>query len=84
MYAGRQVTRYVIERAGGGLVAFYDVALPMHASGSGQLERPSTRIVFSIAGLGAAAWAPLVRFAKPRASLGDGALGLLLLCLGVG
>ncbi len=31
-----------------------------------------------------AAWAPLVPFAKARAQLDDGALGLLLLCLGAG
>ena len=31
-----------------------------------------------------AAWAPLVPFAKNRLALGDGALGLLLLCLGGG
>ena len=50
----------------------------------GQLEQRSTRIVFFIAGLGVAAWAPLVPFAKARSGLGDGALGLLLLCLGAG
>src|ERR1700704_6581909 len=48
------------------------------------LEQRSTRIVFFIAGFGMAAWAPLVPFAKARAGIGDGALGLLLLCLGVG
>jgi predicted MFS family arabinose efflux permease len=41
-------------------------------------------MVFFIAGLGVSAWAPLVPFAKARADLGDGALGLLLLCLGTG
>jgi predicted MFS family arabinose efflux permease len=50
----------------------------------GQLEQRSTRVVFFIAGLGVSAWAPLVPFAKARAGLGDGALGLLLLCLGTG
>ena len=50
----------------------------------GRLEQRSTRIVFFIAGFGMAAWAPLVPFAKARAGIGDGALGLLLLCLGVG
>jgi predicted MFS family arabinose efflux permease len=49
-----------------------------------RLEQRSTRIVFFIAGFGMAAWAPLVPFAKARAGIGDGALGLLLLCLGVG
>ena len=49
-----------------------------------RLEQRSTRIVFFIAGFGMAAWAPLVPFAKARAGIDDGALGLLLLCLGVG
>jgi predicted MFS family arabinose efflux permease len=48
------------------------------------LEQRSTRIVFFIAGFGMAGWAPLVPFAKAHAGIGDGALGLLLLCLGVG
>ena len=47
-------------------------------------QQRSTRIAFFIAGFGMAAWAPLVPFAKARAGLDDGALGLLLLCLGVG
>src|SRR6476659_3759644 len=47
-------------------------------------QQRSTRIVFFIAGFGMTAWAPLVPFAKARAGIGEGALGLLLLCLGVG
>ncbi len=47
-------------------------------------EQIATRIVFFIAGFGMAAWAPLVPFAKVRAQLDEGALGLLLLCLGAG
>jgi predicted MFS family arabinose efflux permease len=47
-------------------------------------EQLSTRIIFLMAGFGAAAWAPLVPFAKARAGIGDGVLGLLLLCLGMG
>src|SRR5271166_4610392 len=31
-----------------------------------------------------AAWAPLVPFAQARAAIGEGTLGLLLLCLGTG
>ena len=31
-----------------------------------------------------AGWAPLVPFAKARTGIGDGALGLLLMCLGAG
>lgn len=50
----------------------------------GQSEQRSTRIAFFIAGFGMAAWAPLVPFAKLRAGLDDGMLGLLLLCLGAG
>jgi MFS family permease len=50
----------------------------------GRAEQVGTRIVFLISGVGMSAWAPLVPFAKARADLGDGALGLLLLCLGAG
>ncbi|WP_442504120.1 MFS transporter [Marinivivus vitaminiproducens] len=44
----------------------------------------STRMAFLVAGLGMAAWAPLVPFAKDRAGLDEASLGLLLLCLGLG
>lgn len=54
------------------------------ASPLGRAEQNSTRIAFFIAGFGVAAWAPLVPFAKARAGLDDGMLGVLLLCLGVG
>ena len=50
----------------------------------GPPEQGATRIVFFIAGLSVAAWAPLVPFAKARTGVGDGVLGLLLLCLGAG
>ena len=50
----------------------------------GRLDQMSTRIAFFIAGFGIAAWAPLVPYAKARAQLNEGTLGLLLLCLGVG
>jgi MFS family permease len=53
----------------------------MKACGRQQI---STRIVFFIAGFGLAAWAPLVPFAKARAGIDEGALGLVLLCLGAG
>ncbi|WDG46276.1 MFS transporter [Pseudomonas chlororaphis] len=49
-----------------------------------RLEQMATRIAFFIAGFGIAAWAPLVPYAKARAGLDEGTLGLLLLCLGVG
>ena len=48
------------------------------------LARLSTRIVFFITGVGMAAWAPLVPFAKARVGINEGELGLLLLCLGTG
>lgn len=50
----------------------------------GWAEQAATRIAFFVAGLGIAAWAPLVPYAKLRMALDDGALGLLLLCLGAG
>jgi predicted MFS family arabinose efflux permease len=50
----------------------------------GRPEQISTRIVFFVAGFGMAAWAPLVPFAKARTGINEAALGLILLCLGVG
>lgn len=50
----------------------------------GRAARISTRVAFFIGGFGPGAWAPLVPFAKARAALDDGVLGLLLLCLGLG
>src|SRR5271163_4277347 len=47
-------------------------------------QHASTRAAFFIAGFALSAWAPLVPFAKDRASLGDATLGLLLLCFGAG
>ena len=44
----------------------------------------ATRIAFCVAGFGSAAWAALVPFAKARTDISDGALGLLLLSLGIG
>ena len=46
--------------------------------------RLATRLAFLVAGFGVACWAPLVPLAKHRLGVGDGAMGLLLLCLGVG
>ncbi len=40
--------------------------------------------MFFITGSAASAWAALVPFAKARADISDGGLGLLLLCLGIG
>jgi len=44
----------------------------------------ATRVIFFIAGMGMSAWAPLVPYAKARATLSDASLGGLLLFLGVG
>ena len=46
--------------------------------------RLATRLAFLVAGLGVACWAPLVPFAKQRLGVDDGALGMLLLCIGLG
>ncbi len=50
----------------------------------GTPEQQSTRAAFFVAGVGMAAWAPLVPYAKHRLAVGEGTLGLLLLCLGAG
>jgi hypothetical protein len=44
----------------------------------------ATRAVFFVAGFGLSSWAPLVPYVKARLAIGDGLLGLLLLCLGIG
>lgn len=44
----------------------------------------ATRLIFFMLGLGTAAWAPMVPYAKARLALSNHALGLLLLCLGGG
>lgn len=46
--------------------------------------RAATRIAFLASGFGLSCWAPLVPLAKDRLGIGDGALGFLLLCLGLG
>lgn len=46
--------------------------------------RLATRLAFLVAGFGVACWAPLVPFAKARLGVGDGVLGMLLLCIGLG
>lgn len=50
----------------------------------GRAEQFSTRVAFFIAGFGGAVWAALVPFAKTRAGLEAGSLGLLLLAFGIG
>ncbi len=44
----------------------------------------ATRAIFFLAGLGMAAWAPLIPFVKARLGIDDGTLGLLLFCLAAG
>lgn len=51
---------------------------------SSAAARLATRLSFFVAGFGIASWAPLVPFAKARLAVDDGAMGLLLLCLGLG
>ncbi|WFS04304.1 MFS transporter (plasmid) [Rhizobium tumorigenes] len=51
---------------------------------AGALEQWATRAGFLIAGSAMAAWAPLVPLAKLRVGADDGALGMVLLCLGLG
>lgn len=59
-------------------------SLPVTASPLGPAQEWGTRLTFLAAGAGMAAWAPLVPFAKTRAGIDDGTLGMLLLCLGAG
>jgi MFS family permease len=47
-------------------------------------QQLSTRIAFLITGLAMSAWAPLIPFVKTRLGIGESALGLLILCFGVG
>jgi len=51
---------------------------------SGRREQIATRITFFAIGFASGAWAPLIPFAKARLGAGDGELGLLLLCVGLG
>ncbi|MFK2931931.1 MFS transporter [Dyella agri] len=44
----------------------------------------ATRLVFLVAGIGMAAWAPMVPYAKARLGLDDATLGLVLLAFGGG
>src|SRR4051812_42617385 len=51
---------------------------------SGRREQIATRVIFLVVGIVMAGFAPLVPLAKLRLGLDEGALGLLLLCLGLG
>ena len=57
---------------------------PISPSVPGRKEQFSTRVAFFVTGFAMAAWAPLVPYVKAGAGLSDGALGMLLLCLGAG
>lgn len=46
--------------------------------------RLATRVVFLVAGLAMAAWAPLVPLAKARTGIDEATLGVVLLCFGTG
>ncbi|MBS0189893.1 MAG: MFS transporter [Planctomycetes bacterium] len=61
--------------------------LPVPESSSSRLHlsaAAATRIVFFLSGVCVAAWAPLIPFVKDHFQLGDGKLGLVLLCMGLG
>ncbi|WP_017901807.1 MFS transporter [Pseudomonas asplenii] len=47
-------------------------------------QQQATRRIFLVAGLGMAAWAPLIPFVKARLAIGDDTLGLLLFCIAAG
>ena len=47
-------------------------------------QQMATRVAFFIPGFVIATWAPIVPFAKLRAGLYDAALGVVLICLGLG
>jgi len=56
----------------------------LHAAGLPALSVRACRLTFLISGLGMGAWAPLVPYARERAQIHEGQLGVLLLCLGLG
>ena len=68
-----------------------NVAVNQTESAMGKIFMPTdkrqhiaARVAFFIAGFMVAAWGPMVPYARERAGLDDGQLGLLLLCLGAG
>ena len=56
----------------------------MTPSDNRHLTQTSTRVAFLITGIGFASLAPLIPGIKARLTLNDSALGLLLLCVGLG
>lgn len=47
-------------------------------------QQRATRMIFFVAGLGMASWAPLIPFVKNRINADDATLGLLLFCIAAG
>ena len=56
----------------------------MTTVGSLRSAANATRIAFIANGLAFASWAPIIPFAKAKTGVDEAALGLLLLCLGIG
>ena len=56
----------------------------MGTDGSLRSAANATRIAFIANGLAFASWAPIIPFAKANTGVDEAALGLLLLCLGIG
>ena len=56
----------------------------MTTDGSFRSAANATRIAFIANGLAFASWAPIIPFAKANTGVDEAALGLLLLCLGIG
>jgi len=56
----------------------------MATDGSLRSAANATRIAFIANGLAFASWAPIIPFAKANTGVDEAALGLLLLCLGIG
>ena len=56
----------------------------MTTNGSLRSAAHATRIAFITNGLAFASWAPIIPFAKANTGVDEAALGLLLLCLGIG
>ncbi|MGB1332175.1 MAG: MFS transporter, partial [Paracoccaceae bacterium] len=56
----------------------------MTTDGTLRSAASATRIAFIANGLAFASWAPIIPFAKANTGVDEAALGLLLLCLGIG
>jgi predicted MFS family arabinose efflux permease len=56
----------------------------MNSSADRAETRFATRLAFLAAGFGMGCWSPLIPYVKTRLGAGEAAIGLLLLCLGIG